>query len=297
MVFIVIMLWFAIQDRAQQRCWRTKRIRLFVPMANPFFFRAPRRTYADHAFGGMGSKLAAGIRKVLQANVQSYSLNHPVYQDGKSRWYRVMATSLGRSEMIGAVVMYQDFTEQHLAEEQIHEQAELLDQAQEAIFVQDLEGRIQYWNTCATRLYGWEAIEVLGRRAEDFLYADVGPAKEAWATLLRCGAWRGEMKKLAKDGRELIFRTRWTLVRDASDNPKSVLSINTDVTEQKKFEGQTLHIQRLDSIGTLAGGIAHDLNNILVPILMSANLLKNRLQDPGDNELAETIETRREAWS
>jgi PAS domain-containing protein len=58
---------------------------------------------ADHAFDGMGSKLAAGIRKVLQANVQSYSLNHPVYQDGKSRWYRVTATSLGRSEMNGAV--------------------------------------------------------------------------------------------------------------------------------------------------------------------------------------------------
>jgi PAS domain S-box-containing protein len=246
---------------------------------------------ADHAFDGMGSKLAAGIRKVLQANAQSYSLNHPVYQDGKSQWYRVTATSLGRSELIGAVVMYQDFTEQHLAEEQIHEQAELLDQAQDAIFVRDMDGRIQYWNNCATRLYGWEAIEVLGRRPEDFLYADVGPAKEAWATLLRCGVWRGEMKKLAKDGRELIFQTRWTLVRDASDKPKSVLSINTDVTEQKKFEGQTLHIQRLESIGTLAGGIAHDLNNILVPILMSANLLKNRLQDPGDNELAETVET------
>jgi len=44
----------------------------------------------------------------------------------------------------------------------------LLDQAEEAIFVQDMEGRIQYWNTCATRLHGWEAIDVLGRRAEIF---------------------------------------------------------------------------------------------------------------------------------
>ena len=234
--------------------------------------------------------MAAGIRKVLQADAQPYSLTHPVHQEGKSKWYRVTATSLGRSDLIGAVVMYQDVTEQHLAEEQIREQAMLLDQAEEAIFVQDLQGRIQYWNTCATRLHGWEAKEVLGRRTEDFLYADLGPVREAWAILLRCGVWRGELKKLAKDGRELIFQTRWTLVRDASDNPKSVLSINTDVTERKKFEEQMLRVQRLESIGTLAGGIAHDLNNMLVPILMSADLLKDRLKDPGDRELAETVE-------
>jgi two-component system cell cycle sensor histidine kinase/response regulator CckA len=77
----------------------------------------------------------------------------------------------------------------------------------------------------------------------------------------------------------LILQTRWTLVRDASGNPKSVLSINTDVTEQKKFEAQMLRVQRLESIGTLARGIAHDLNNMLVPILMSADLLMDRLKD------------------
>jgi PAS domain S-box-containing protein len=246
---------------------------------------------ADRAFGGMGPRLAAGIREALKVDGQPYSLTHPVHQQGKFKWYRVTVTSLGRADLTGAVVMYQDVTEQHLAEEQIREQAMLLDQAEDAIFVQDLQGRIEYWNSCATRLHGWEAIEVLGRRAEDFLYADVDPVKEAWAILIRNGVWRGEVKKLTKDGRELTFQTRWTLVRDASDNPKSVLSINTDVTGRKKFEEQVLRVQRLESIGTLAGGIAHDLNNMLVPILMSADLLLDRLRDPKDRELAETVET------
>ena len=247
---------------------------------------------ADHAFEGMGSQVAAGIRKVMQVgDAEPYSLTHPVHREEKSKWYRVTATSLGRSNVIGAVVMYQDVTEQHLAEEEIHEQAMLLDQAEEAIFVQDLQGRILYWNHYATRLHGWEAIEVRGRRAEDFLYPDVRPVKEAWAILLRCGVWRGELKKLAKDGRELILQTHWTLVRDASGNPKSVLSINTDVTERKKLEAQMLRVQRIEGIGTLAGGIAHDLNNMLLPILMSADLLKNRLQEAGDRHLAETVET------
>jgi two-component system, cell cycle sensor histidine kinase and response regulator CckA len=247
---------------------------------------------ADHAFDGMGPQVTAGIRKVMHVgDAAPYSLTHPVHREEKSNWYRVTATSLGRSDVIGAVVMYQDVTEQHLAEEEIREQAMLLDQAEDAIFVQDLQGRILYWNHCATRLHGWEAIEVRGRRTEDFLYADLRPVKEAWAILLRCGVWRGELKKLAKDGRELILQTHWTLVRDASGNPKSVLSINTDVTERKKLEAQMLRVQRMEGIGTLAGGIAHDLNNMLMPILMSAELLKRRLQDPGDRHLAETVET------
>ena len=66
------------------------------------------------------------------------------------------------------------------------------------------------------------------------------------------------------------MNSRWTLVRDDDGEPKSVLVIDTDVTETKKLESQFLRAQRLESIGTLASGIAHDLNNILSPILMSA---------------------------
>jgi two-component system, cell cycle sensor histidine kinase and response regulator CckA len=101
----------------------------------------------------------------------------------------------------------------------------------------------------------------------------------------------GQLKKLAKDGRILTFQSRWTLVRDAADNPKSILSNDKDVTARKKFEEQVLRVQRLESIGTLAGGIAHDLNNLLLPILVSAEMLRGRLEDPANLELAETIET------
>jgi two-component system, cell cycle sensor histidine kinase and response regulator CckA len=74
-----------------------------------------------------------------------------------------------------------------------------------------------------------------------------------------------------------MVRSRWTLVRDEMGRPKSILIINTDVTEQKRVEEQFLRAQRLESIGTLASGVAHDLNNILVPILMAAPLLRGDL--------------------
>ena len=99
------------------------------------------------------------------------------------------------------------------------------------------------------------------------------------------------MLHLGKDGREITVEGRWTLVRDAGGNPKSILAINTDITEKKKLEAQFLRAQRMESIGTLAGGIAHDLNNVLGPIIMAVDLLKLRITDPRDCELLELMET------
>src|SRR6185295_2014514 len=66
-------------------------------------------------------------------------------------------------------------------------------------------------------------------------------------------------------------------IRDPAGEPRSLLLINTDITEQKKLEMQLLRAQRLESIGTLAGGVAHDLNNILTPILMCARTLQDEV--------------------
>jgi nitrogen-specific signal transduction histidine kinase/CheY-like chemotaxis protein len=68
---------------------------------------------------------------------------------------------------------------------------------------------------------------------------------------------------------------RWTLLRDEAGQPKSVLCLNTDITERKSIEAHFLRAQRMESIGTLAGGIAHDLNNLLAPILMGVDLLRH----------------------
>ena len=75
----------------------------------------------------------------------------------------------------------------------------------------------------------------------------------------------GELNQTTRDGKSLIVNSRWTLVRDEAGKPNSVLAINTDITETKKLEQQFLRAQRMESIGTLAGGIAHDLNNVLSP--------------------------------
>jgi two-component system, cell cycle sensor histidine kinase and response regulator CckA len=161
------------------------------------------------------------------------------------------------------------------SEEKIHEQAALLDKAQDAILVTDVDDHVLYWNKSAERIYGWSASETLGRKVADLLARDVPKYQEARKCLLEKGNWTGELTTASRDGREVTVESRWTLVCDETGTPKSILIIDTDVTEKKKVELIFLRAQRMDSIGALAGGIAHDLNNALAPVIMGAEIIRN----------------------
>jgi PAS domain S-box-containing protein len=184
-----------------------------------------------------------------------------------------------------------DITERRKTEERVREQADIINLAHDAIVVRDLEGRIQFWNTGAELLYGWTALEVDGRNATEVYYDDPGPFHAATLVLEKKGAWSGELPQRCKDGKNVTVDARWTLVRDEHGTPKSVLSINTDITERKKLETQLLRAQRLESIGTLASGVAHDLNNILAPILMGAAVLRRTKMPENDEMILSTMET------
>jgi PAS domain S-box-containing protein len=173
------------------------------------------------------------------------------------------------------------------AEKRIQEQAALLDKAQDAISVVDLDDRILYWNRSAERLYGWPAAEVLGRKAAELLFRGPAPQQaEALAAAYARGEWTGEMQQVTRAGEKITVESRWTLVRDDHGLPKSLLVVNTNVTEKKKIEAQFLRAQRMESIGTLAGGIAHDLNNVLAPILMAVDLFGRLPEKERPNLLA-----------
>jgi PAS domain S-box-containing protein len=170
------------------------------------------------------------------------------------------------------------------------EQASLLDKAQDAIVVRDLTHRITYWNKSAERLYGWTAAEVLGTVARD-LQTDTTAFDEAVRKVADEGDWVGELSQLRRDGQGIVVESRWTLVKDEAGQPAAVLVINTDITERRQLEQQFLRAQRMESIGTLAGGIAHDLNNVLTPIVMSIGLLSDKETDPDRLDLLSTLET------
>lgn len=182
--------------------------------------------------------------------------------------------------------------ERKRAEQKIREQAALLDVATDAILVRDLENQILFWNKGAERLYGWKALDALGKNASDLWNEENLPEfKEAQNTLANIGSWQGELHQVTKSGKEIIVESRWTLVRDFEEKPKSILVVNTDITQKKQLEAQFLRAQRMESIGTLASGIAHDLNNVLAPILMTAQLLETQFDVPRSKRLLPILVT------
>lgn len=165
------------------------------------------------------------------------------------------------------------------AEDRIHEQAALLDKARDAISAHDLAGNVIYWNKGAERLTKLAVDEVTGRDVFSRLCADDDPLlAEAWETVKTEGEWSGELHFVDAQGEEVIVDSRWTLVRNDQGEPRSILVISTDITERKKLETQFLRTQRMESIGRLVGGIAHDLGNLLAPIILGVKVLQARLE-------------------
>jgi two-component system cell cycle sensor histidine kinase/response regulator CckA len=184
-----------------------------------------------------------------------------------------------------------EFRERKRAEEQIREQAALLEHAREAIVVTDLERRVTFWNRGAERLYGYSAGEARGQdEAAVFSWRHENEQREAHARLLSAGEWSGVVDQRSRAGRSIKVQSHWTLVRDPAGAPRSILIINTDVTEAKRLEGDLLRAQRLDSLGVLAGGIAHDLNNVLAPILMSIESLRKKVTDERSQRMFQLLE-------
>jgi PAS domain S-box-containing protein len=201
-----------------------------------------------------------------------------VRKDGSLLLVEVYSGAIVWSDVPARIVTGIDVTERKKAEERLREQADIIDRAHDAITVRDFESqRILFWNKGAERLYGWTAEEAIGQPIGELLCTDEKHREAALNILNTSGEYRGELKQRTKEGREITVDCRSTLVREADGTPRSVLAINTDVTEQKKLETQLLRAQRLESIGTLASGVAHDLNNILTPILMCAEILHDNV--------------------
>ncbi|MCW5316847.1 response regulator [Nostoc sp. KVJ3] len=179
------------------------------------------------------------------------------------------------------------------AEQKIREQAALLNITTDAILVQDLVNKIQFWNKGAEHLYGWMVEEALGKNANQLLYRKQNfyQMKNIQKTLVEHGSWQGELHQVTKQGNEIIVASRWTLVNDDEGQAKSILIVNSDITEKKQLEAQFLRAQRMESLGTLASGIAHDLNNALTPMLMTVQLLEPKLPDEKSQQWLKIMET------
>ncbi len=244
--------------------------------------------------------LGCNLRRVLietlttGKSLRQVKMTKSVMRDGQSSEVVLLVSTerIQFDDTVRVLICLEDITKSVRADEQIRSQAALLDITRDAILVRDFSDRITYWNEGAHQLYGWSPDEAKTHTASALLQnIDPFESTRALHTVQQQGEWTGELKQKNRGGQELTIQSRWTLMREADGKPKAILIVNNDITEKKKLESQLLRGQRLESIGTLASGLAHDLNNVLAPIMMAVQFIKDNSEDESMKACFQTLET------
>jgi PAS domain S-box-containing protein len=204
--------------------------------------------------------------------------------DGSVVWLRP-ATSplLGQAgEFLGALAMVSDVTERRRAEESLARLAAIVESSEDAIFTIGLNGTILTWNAGAERLFGYRPSEAIGCHV-----AIVVPPSQAAETgrisrLIRAGkAVRDfETVRRRKDGSEVVVSLSVSPLRDSDGRPTGASAIARDISElskgedeRRQLEDQLRQSHKMEAVGRLAGGVAHDFNNYLTAILGYSEIL------------------------
>ena len=184
---------------------------------------------------------------------------------------RIYPARNSAGEITHFAIFSQDITGRNRAELRLREQAELLDQASDAIFVTNFNNRITYWNRSAERLFGWTADQALGQRPEElFFAAPNAQVAEARQVLLELGQWSGEIIIRNRGGEKLNVDLRATLARDAAGELKSRLFVCTNITDHKRAEEQLISKTAL-----LEAQVDSTIDGILVVDEQGRRILQN----------------------
>ncbi len=181
--------------------------------------------------------------------------------------------------------------ENERAARRIREQADLLDQTVEVIVACDRDGKISFWNKAAEKLLGRSASDALGRPLDGILANDGKNAETGARQALAVWCdWHGEAELINGSAGTRVLDVSVTVLRDEDGEPAGRILVGADNSENKRLQEQFLRMQRLESLGSLASGLSHDLNNVLAPIGMGAAILKSRLADESSQKILTRIE-------
>ncbi len=165
----------------------------------------------------------------------------------------------------------------------------IVEKAGDAISVVDLEGKVLFWNEGATRIYGYQKGEVLGKELSSFLYpkdSKLRAEEERFMEGLMERVKRGEVvpnlevKRQTKDGREIITSMTISPLRNADQRIIGASRICKDITHLKKAEERLILAERLSSLGELTAGVAHELRNPLAGIKINTQVLSRQKELP-----------------
>ena len=190
-------------------------------------------------------------------------------------------------QVIGVLGTYLDITPLKQAEASEARLAMAVQQADEAIVITDASGTILDVNPAFAKTSGYTREEAVGHNPRILQSGEHGANfyRQMWATLLAGQVWRGRLTNKRKDGRLYEEDATISPMFDAAGEIVAFVGVKRDVTGQERMAAQMRRAQRMESIGSIASGVAHDLNNALTPILMIVELLRLEFPDRASDDL------------
>jgi two-component system, cell cycle sensor histidine kinase and response regulator CckA len=228
------------------------------------------------------------LQRVGRGEPVAFSQAERIRKDGRRIYIALSVSPIRDSSgrVVGASSIKRDITAQKRTEAALQAESDRSRHLAQALEVSqsmmhDVDGRITYWSSGSARLYGYPGSEALGRISHELLKTEFPiPLDEISATLRANGRWEGELVHVAKDGRRVHSASQWVLRRGRGEEPSSIIEVNTDVTAQRLVEERVRQTERMEVVGQLAGGVAHEANNQMTVILGAASFLLGRTDLP-----------------
>ncbi len=258
------------------------------PFARDAGFAAPEELLGkdDYAMGWreLADRYRADDRMVMESGQSKLGYEEPQFTpDGKRLYLRTNKVPLrnAKGEVVGVLGTYEDISERKQAEEKVRKLSVAVEQSPASVVITDYEGLIEYVNPQFTALTGYSLDEVLGQNPRILKSGETSPEtyKELWDTIKGGRKWHGEFHNKKKDGTLYWERALISPIRDDAGNITHFVGLKEDITVQKILEDQLRQAQKMESVGRLAGGVAHDFNNMLQAILGYGDLAMDALPD------------------
>jgi len=234
-----------------------------------------------------GQEFLVGIIRdvtvLKQAEREIRQLNEELERRVAVRTYELQTTNKELLREIG---------ERKRIEAELRKLTRAIEQSPISVVITDIHGNIEYVNPKFVEVTGYAPEEVLGKNPRVLKSGRLSAEmyKDMWRTILSGQEWRGEFQNKKKNGEIFWEQATISPIKDVKGQLTHFIAAKEDITERKAIEAQFRRTQRLEIIGTLAGGIAHDLNNVLAPILMGIQILRLKVHDDKGKQIISTIE-------
>ena len=225
-------------------------------------------------------EVAAGIRAVMAGERADFQAEYPCHSPREYRWFVVRVTRFDGEGPVRVVVAHENISERKRTENSLCLLSSAVNQAKDSIMITDAEinlpgPRILFVNPAFTQMTGYPEEEVIGKtpRILQGPRTDRAVLDRLRACMERGESFEGETVNYRKDGTEFILEWQVAPIRSKADKITHFVAVERDITARKRVEGQLVQSQKFETVGKLAGGIAHEFNSILTAIIGQADLI------------------------